>query len=249
MAIIPAASQTRLIENYEQIDDLEEINGIPIAQIEASFKAQGSKFHLAEEEKLKDVVKADWKTVEALGTTHKELAEILKKIWKTMQHQSPDEDEFYDASQIQFESPNLVADINQTCLKITYITTTLGILGAIASIVAAAVISPFALLGLIPAGMLLYFRSSENQNNQLLSVNITFVNRHHDDIFHTKRLPDGAPIHFMELKNQAIGETIKIEKSTISTIQNYGFYQGGGDQNEFRVDPKKLVSILLGRRV
>lgn len=78
----------KLAGELVQIDALQDINGVPIARIEAIARPGGngningatSGFLGAEPEKLKDVLKADHITVTNLGTTHKELAGHLKAV-------------------------------------------------------------------------------------------------------------------------------------------------------------------------
>ena len=50
-------------------------------------------------------------------------------------------------------------------------------------------------------------------------------------------------IHITNLLNF---KTVKIGEGVIDYIEKYGFYEGGGSQNSYRIDPQKLISILTG---
>jgi hypothetical protein len=50
--------------------------------------------------------------------------------------------------------------------------------------------------------------------------------------------------------NQNTGDRIThCASGTIRYIRDYGFYEGGGDTNPFRLDPLKLISVLTGKSV
>lgn len=71
------------IGSFIDLDKLTKINGVNVSIIEARAKPgawSGGGF-LAGNDKLIDVIKKDWKTVDKLGTSHIELAKHLELIW------------------------------------------------------------------------------------------------------------------------------------------------------------------------
>ena len=71
------------IRSFHDITNLKEINGVAISKIESRARPGkwASSGFLGKEESLLNVLQKDWKTVNALGTTHIELADHLKSIW------------------------------------------------------------------------------------------------------------------------------------------------------------------------
>ncbi len=82
-----------MFKSLEEIDTVCVINGLPIDQIEKrsmplqdktrdpeEWRFRSFDGFLAENEKFKDVVKADWKTVQLLGTSHHELASNIRDL-------------------------------------------------------------------------------------------------------------------------------------------------------------------------
>lgn len=71
------------IKNIYDIPDLKKLNGVEISKIEYRARPGGwaSSGFLGREDSLLEVLQKDWKTVDALGTTHIELADHLKSIW------------------------------------------------------------------------------------------------------------------------------------------------------------------------
>ena len=71
------------IRSFHDIANLKEINGVAISKIESRARPGkwASSGFLSKEDSLLGVLKKDWKTVSALGTTHIELADHLESIW------------------------------------------------------------------------------------------------------------------------------------------------------------------------
>lgn len=78
----PTPMATR-IQSLEEIDQLQEINGLPIQEIEqrAHPKNEFEITVLGQEESFQNCLKTDWETVAQLGKTHIEIASTLTKLW------------------------------------------------------------------------------------------------------------------------------------------------------------------------
>lgn len=50
-----------------------------------------------------------------------------------------------------------------------------------------------------------------------------------------------------EITNKANGVSVRINTGVLSYIREFGFYEGGGDDNPYRVDPAKVMAILTGK--
>jgi hypothetical protein len=48
------------------------------------------------------------------------------------------------------------------------------------------------------------------------------------------------------VKNTVNGITLNLNSGILSYIREFGFYEGGGDQNPYRVDPMKVMALLTG---
>lgn len=83
----PLRKMAAEIANPKVIDSLLEINGNSIEKLESRLRGQ----FLGQMESFKEILKEDSKTVEAVGSTHIELADHLEAIWKAITTQcSPD---------------------------------------------------------------------------------------------------------------------------------------------------------------
>lgn len=188
------------IDRYEMIAQLEKINGTPIAEIEkrsrpGQFACSG---FIGSTENFKDVLQRDWKTVQALGITHIELAAQLKAIWNRVQ-QSGGSGISYNFSYRVDLLPNK-------------------------------------------------FLQGAEQN---LSGKIVHWRGYQQDIF--DRDGDKAYQYSWDrdliLTNLSNNLSITVAYGVMDYIEKYGFYEGGGDQNSYRVDPLKLVAVLTGASV
>lgn len=52
----------------------------------------------------------------------------------------------------------------------------------------------------------------------------------------------------LKLKNPKNGESVVIAEGVINYIRKYGFYEGGGNENKYRIDPIRLASVFTGHR-
>lgn len=87
------ASLTPFIKSKEEIDSLQSINGLTIAEIEKRCRPDGYAMSgfLGENESFKEVLKKDWAAVEQMGTTHAELVAHLKFMIDTAR-KAPEDD-------------------------------------------------------------------------------------------------------------------------------------------------------------
>jgi hypothetical protein len=49
------------------------------------------------------------------------------------------------------------------------------------------------------------------------------------------------------IRNKHNGVELRVNSGVLSYIREFGFYEGGGDDNPYRVDPKKIMSLLTGK--
>lgn len=234
---------------YEDIDNLQDINGVTIAEIEKRARPalDGDRNNgkllnnggisysgfLGANESFKKVIKTDWETVYSMGTTHIELATHIKAIW--------DKEHIPE----NWNKPHYI--IYNHSLKgynIRYRDTIAfkpGILCFVVTIVAAAILTPWALIGLIPTTLLTILVMKKAQ---VLCVTAESHKGCQANLFLGKKGWNER----IKITNIHNGESITIGKGVIDYIAEYGFYEGGGDQNEYRVNPKRLVTILTGIR-
>jgi hypothetical protein len=52
-----------------------------------------------------------------------------------------------------------------------------------------------------------------------------------------------------QIRNPANGVTITLTSGTYSYMKEFGFYEGGGEENRYRVDPVKVMALLTGKPV
>lgn len=194
---------TECITSIDQIPRLASINGISIEEIEKrarpaihpngpnkTVENEGWSYSgfLGMDESFKDVLLADWKSVQALGWTHAELASHL------------------DAIQQRLE---------QDC----------------------------------DTGQELHFTYEYSKNGQVvLELTGVYVptRGRQEDIFK----PAGASYGWsrgFHLMNPSNGAKVQWGKGQVAYIRKYGFYEGGGKGNEYRVDPVTLIALLTGK--
>lgn len=239
---------------YEDIDTLQDINGITIAEIEKrarpARRGDGKSLNnggisdsgfLGANESFKEVIKADWETVYSMDTTHIELATHIKAIWdKEHIHVKA----IWDKEYI-YENPHYI--IYNHSLKgynISYRDTIAFkpcILCFGVTVIAAAILTPWALIGLIPTTLLTIL---VKKKAQILYVTAESHKGCQENLFLGKKSWN----ELIKITNIHNGEAITIGEGVIDYIAEYGFYEGGGDQNKYRVNPKRLVTILTGIR-
>jgi hypothetical protein len=217
MAIRPMATAF----SYGDIDQLQHVNNIPIEEVEARARPGAYAFSgfIGKNERFKEVLKKDWSTVQALDCTHIELAQELRNIWNKgegfVTHS-------FNHSRIGWTD------------RLSF---RLGILLAAAA-VAAAVVTPFALLGLIPAAFLICVQKT------VLYVVKERCRGIQQDLFAPANSYSGWNGEMLVI-NPLNGSSVRVGEGIIDYIEKYGFYEGG-ENNAYRVDPVNLVSVLSG---
>lgn len=88
---------------------------------------------------------------------------------------------------------------------------------------------------------------------QVLEVSLAMTKGYQYDIFgpdeDDKREVD-TPDNWSEeytITNKSNGVKVPINSGVLSYIREFGFYEGGGDANKYRVDPVKVMAILTGK--
>lgn len=51
------------------------------------------------------------------------------------------------------------------------------------------------------------------------------------------------------ITNKSVGMTLYVNSGVLSYIKEFGFYEGGGENNQYRVDPVKVMALLTGKSV
>lgn len=254
MSVGVNARMATAIDRYETIALLEQINGIPIAEIEKRARpGQYAKSgFMGPTESFKDVLQKDWRTVQALGTTHIELAAHLKEIWNKVRSGSEETRNFsyrvnlLPNSSLQ-ECDRSAQGNNHLSKKIIF---ALGIIAGVGAIIGAFTISHLFLLALLPATGCIAYASGKNEPivGQILRGKIQAYKRIQEDLFAQNENQAYAWGWNSELCliNPFNNLSVTVGQGVIDYIERYGFYEGGGDQNLYRVDPLKLVAILTG---
>lgn len=222
------------IARYESIDQLEQLNATPIAEIERRARpgVYATTGFLGPEESLKEVMKADWQTVQHLGTTHRELAHQIKSLWEksplTLYQNNLEKNPIRATETISFKLAALVSIIT---LSAAIVFTNLFVL-----LWGLALAVPLAVLALRKTQILFIFQVAHRGTQQ--------------DIFEKEgRMYENVWNSQLTVVNLLNFERVTIGRGVIDYIEKYGFYEGGGEQNSYRVDPARLVSILSGASV
>lgn len=222
------------IDSYEKIDQLQHLNNTPIEEIERRARPDvvATTGFLGKTESLKNVLKADWKVVQGLKTTHIELSDKIYEIWDENEHC---ESRLYFYRTTPFLKNNSFKPLESFSIKIAAIS-------ALITIACAIIFSSLtALIGLIiPVALtILAFTKC-----QILYVTNNCHKGFQEDIFHPK-LWNGWSTE-LKITNLLNGQSVTIGEGVVGYIKRYGFYEGGGDKNRYRVDPIRLVAILTG---
>jgi O-acetyl-ADP-ribose deacetylase (regulator of RNase III) len=242
------------ISSYESIDQLKALNGVSIEEIEKRARpdAQSECGFLGKNEKLKDVLKADWHTVEALGTTHTELADEITAIWKKAT-EKPSLDSIKYTSNLKSKFKKVDPKVTKSCTDSIFFKLNLVI--ALVSVVATLFFTWLGLIGFIPAALLIISDLSCSSlkapdpapEHQRLYVEHEASKEDQEDIF-DPNMGNGWNDE-LTITNSQNGVRVTIGKGVIDYIRNYGFYAGGGEENPFRVDPARLYDILTGEEL
>lgn len=88
---------------------------------------------------------------------------------------------------------------------------------------------------------------------QMVEVYLNYTRGQQDDLFEpidpAQRevdTPEGWNEEIV-VKNPSNGIELRLNSGILSYIREFGFYEGGGDENPYRVDPRKIMSVLTGR--
>ena len=236
----PTRPKATHLANISTIKLMQEINGVSVQEIERRGRPGGfsGTGFLNRTENLKDVLQQDWKTVDAIGTSHIELANHLEAIWNA----APDcSSNLFDFFGIRIPEPEFLHHAE-----------------------------PF----LYNPNQLENNTIGKGSGTQLLlgckihSAGFQediFVNRKKLDKLMQERFEKEGdwdyafsdagwgsdlevrnPINDVKLTIGAFGK-IKGSNGVIDYIKKYGFYEGGGSANPWRIDPAKLVALLTGK--
>ncbi|MES2274129.1 MAG: hypothetical protein V4487_08045 [Chlamydiota bacterium] len=115
---------------------------------------------------------------------------------------------------------------------------------SLVAVAAAVVFTHLALWALLPAALLMTLAFSKRQ---ILHVSYLRNRGIQEDIF-SPQLQGGWDDQ-LTITNLLNGAKVKVGRGVIDYIEKHGFYEGGGDQNPYRIDPARLVAILTGASV
>ena len=202
-----------------QIENLLSINGLSIEEIEA--RARPGKYSQAgfigEKESFKEVLRKDWETVEKFHVTHAELTAHLKNIISIA---------------LRAEKSLSIARRAEKSSKKIYDE------------------DPY----------IIEYRTHDLTGNtiqserpQNLKVWLNGTKGCQRDLFQPKedsqRNVDTRETWSDEhtVENPTNGVVLHLNSGILNYIYNFGFYEGGGDQNRYRVDPLKILALLTGK--
>jgi hypothetical protein len=92
-----------------------------------------------------------------------------------------------------------------------------------------------------------------SEGHQNLEVVLWSTKGMQDDIFAPKKNLQrevNTPCGWNEeniIRNIAMGIELRINSGILSYIREFGFYEGGGEENPYRIDPKKVMTLLTGK--
>lgn len=244
MSVSPPTGTQKIID-INQIRGLTEINGVSIREIEKRARpgAYAVSGFLGATESFGAVLKADWTAVQNLGTTHAKNAKALNDIWQ-FRKTNPGANILYNDSTGTIKAGTM-DDCVRECKKLSILLTIAILAGSIAG---AALGHPYALLGLIPAAILICrLWIAKRDGFQPLRVEILTSRGGQESIFGDRPGRENNWGREMWVTNLSNNVHIKVASGVIDYIEDFGFYEGGGEQNKYRVDPAKLHSILTGK--
>ena len=237
------------IASYEAIEKLTHINGLSIERIELRARPRGmaTSGFIGADESFKEVLQRDWKTVEALGTTHIELAERIREIWREAENKQA----FLSFETIDNTAPLKLPEPKRPPSYTRMRIFALEVIMGIGALIAAYRYSPCALAALVPAAGCITYASRVKKVDPVKEKTLSVIGHirmcfgKQDDIF-DQRLGWGRDLLLKDTKNDLL---IMIGEGVVDYIEQYGFYEGGGESNPYRVDPLKLVAILTGSTI
>ena len=221
--------KTRCIVSEKNIPGLTELNGVPISIIEERArpgKGAQSGF-LGKDERLIDVLKKDWETVRKLGVTHRQLANCLQCLMEVAPERST---------------------LTTFQIKDGFIS----VLNATSQDAGDRPISENSLKGELgfKGGFIGKYRLREELQCEVFKIHSR--GKQYDIFRPTGSSEDTAGIVSpwgTECRIRVSGaqqQTINVNPGVLAYIRNFGFYEGGGKSNRYRVDPVTVVSILTG---
>jgi hypothetical protein len=250
------AAMATAIDRYDSIAQLDQINAIPIEEIER--RAQPGQYAISgfigQNETLKQILQQDWRTVQLLGTTHIELAAHLRNIWN--QAKGLEKQRFtYCVDSLpghSLQEYKSAAKENDRFNRNIFLA--IGIIVGIGAIIGAYVIHSLFLLALLPAAGCITYAYRQNEQfpaGQELIGQMEEQKGNQEDLFaqdDNQAYVQGWSKRLL-LINPLNKLSIIIGQGVIDYIEKYGFYEGGGNQNAYRIDPVKLVAILTGASI
>lgn len=246
------------IASFEDIDRLTSINGVSIETIEKRARPgqDATSGFLGENESFKEVLKQDWLTVQKLGTTHIELAEHLKCIINVAQKNSKSKTFIrYDFRNLKnstlrrTEGKNISTD-NAKKLENCTLKKTDGCFKRFVMRIRLFAYSLFFLLTFRPS----LAKQTISQDFKVSHPfnQLTVEKQQHKgiqaDLFRqdeNNEFEGGWSMQY-KITNLNNEESILLGAGIPSYIAKYGFYEGGGSKNAYRIDPQKLKKILCG---
>jgi len=88
---------------------------------------------------------------------------------------------------------------------------------------------------------------------QKIIVRLLYTKGYQEDLFRPKDYsqrdvdtPEKWSIHQV-IENQTNGVRLVLNPGVLNYIRQFGFYEGGGEENPYRVDPIKVVALLTGK--
>jgi hypothetical protein len=226
------------IKTFQDLELLSEINGISISTIEErsrpcfvnnkslpDWRCRSLTGFLGVTEKFLDCLRNDWIKVLNLGTTHYEFATHLRNILQTAEERRKKKN----------WGPDHVVVVKYDVTAVQW-----GTLKSVGLGPQRLTVSHYSYLG---TQWSLFYNLSYNGTDQ---SDRTLSSHCHIPYDNLKWNEDYTIVN----DAQQIEVTIAggLRGGIINYIENFGFYEGGGPQNPYRVDPDKLFSLLTGRQ-
>ncbi len=94
-----------------------------------------------------------------------------------------------------------------------------------------------------------------SEKRQQLQVNLCTTRGMQEDLFEPEEgksreveTPQGWNEEY-SVVNPENGAEVNLNSGILKYIELFGFYEGGGDSNRYRVDPKSVIAILTGKSI
>lgn len=210
---------------YAEIDKLQQLNGVPIAEIERRARPgnYATSGFLGPTESLKEVLTADWQTVRNLGTTHVEFADQIAAIWNQEKH--------LPFGIILHTSTSPRPLLERAPFRFIIL---ISLVSSVAAVIFANPVAWWGLSLAVPCVALALCKK------QILLISNRAYKGMQDDIFDKKKGWNTE----IDIRNLLNFKKVTVADGVVDYIRKYGFYEGGGKQNPYRVDPSQLAAIL-----